>query len=67
MRHRRSRQCITYKYGNNKKAKDICKAKKNAAIHFAKLLGSSISTIELGRMFYTSQGVLDPTFKWVRE
>lgn len=66
MRHRRFKQYIFYKYKNGEKAKGIYKKKKSEAIHFAKLCGSSISTMELGISFFTSQGVLDPTFKWDR-
>ncbi|MEC3018130.1 hypothetical protein P9Z80_12635 [Bacillus cereus] len=65
MRHVRLKQLVTYKYGRSKKAKQIYQKKKSDAIYFGKRSGS-ISTMELGKMFHTSWGILDPTFEWDR-
>ncbi len=66
MRHRRLKQCITYKYGKNRDSKYIYQDKKRFAIKCAKQVGESISTMQSGKLYFESEGVLDPTFKWHR-
>lgn len=67
MRHRRLKQYITYKYGNDRDSKRIHQNRKHLAINFAKQLGKSISTMKDGELYFTSEGILDPTFKWHRD
>ncbi|MEC5308059.1 hypothetical protein [Bacillus thuringiensis] len=67
MRHRRLKQCITYKYGKNRDSKYIYRDKKRFAIKCAKQIGESISTMQSGKLHFESEGVLDPTFKWHRK